>query len=80
MLSIPQLRGDEELAARHAALADTFAHALLIAVSRGSIYMSIPGQNRLAHRIARNVAIRRLPCTKANARDPNAVSQRIAVL
>jgi hypothetical protein len=44
-----ELGGDEDVLARHAAVAQPLAHALLVAVGLGGVDMAVPGLERPPH-------------------------------
>src|SRR5699024_2337674 len=54
---VPELGGDEELRAVDAALRDRRAHALFVAVARGSVDVTITRRQRLADGLLRRLRI-----------------------
>ena len=70
-----ELRGDEDLVARHAAVAEGTADALLVAVGLRGVDVAVAELQRPANRVLAVRPVRDLPDTKAEKRDLVAVGE-----
>ena len=75
-----ELGGDENLLARHAAVAKGAADARLVAVCLGGVYMAVAELQRPADRVLGLGPVRDLPHAEAENRDLVAVCEHVSML